>query len=87
MRYFPSQHLRDIRDLTDCNNHTDAVWLLAQILGDKKGLEITKALFTIQRVYGSTPEGAIQIRNETLNRLLQISANEFKNYDQIRASF
>ena len=50
MRYFPSQHLRDIRDLTDCNNHTDAVWLLAEILGDKKGLEITKALFTIQRV-------------------------------------
>lgn len=87
MRYFPSQHLRDIRDLTDCNNHTDAVWLLAEILGDKQGLEITKALFTIQRVYGSTPEGAIQIRNETLHRLLQISANEFKNYDQIRASF
>ena len=87
MRYFPSQHLKDIRELTDCNNHTDAVWLLAEILGDKKGLEITKALFTIQRHYGSTPEGAIQIRNETLNRLLQISANEFKNYDQIRASF
>ena len=87
MRYFPSQHLRDIRELTDCNNHTDAVWLLAEILGDKKGLEITKALFTIQRVYGSTPEGAIQIRNETLHRLLQISANEFKNYDQIRAAF
>ncbi|MBO00987.1 MAG: hypothetical protein CL438_10050 [Acidimicrobiaceae bacterium] len=87
MRYFPSQHLKDIRDLTDCNNHTDAVWLLAEILGDKKGLEITKALFTIQRVYGSTPEGAIQIRNETLHRLLQISANEFKNYDQIRAAF
>jgi len=74
---FPESTLAEIRELIEANNHNDAVFVLAEVLQNKKGVKIMIHLSAICEVYGETPEALISIRNDVLNELLQIAADYY----------
>ena len=79
-RYFPESTLKEISELTEANNHNDAVLVLAQVLQNKKGIDIMLALSAICKEYGETPKPLIEIRSEVLNELLRF-ANAYYDSD------
>ena len=65
--FFPESTLKEITELVEANNHNDAVFVLAEVLQNKKGVKIMIHLSAICEVYGETPEALISIRNDVLN--------------------
>ena len=75
--FFPESTLKEIKELVEANNHNDAVFVLAEVLQNKKGVKIMIHLSAICAVYGETPEALISIRNDVLHELLQIAADYY----------
>jgi len=75
--FFPESTLKEIKELVEANNHNDAVFVLAEVLQNKKGVKIMIHLSAICEVYGETPEALISIRNDVLHELLQIAADYY----------
>jgi|TARA_R100001244_G_scaffold130314_1_gene102371 hypothetical protein len=86
-KYFPSENLEKIKELTDINDHNEAVLILAQVLNSRRGLTVMSGIFAIYQAYGHMPEGLITIRNDLLKKMLTIADNTFANSDQLRGAF
>jgi hypothetical protein len=86
-KYFPSENLEKIKELTDINDHNEAVLILAQVLNSRRGLTVMSGIFAIYQAYGHMPEGLISIRNDLLKKMLTIADNTFANSDQLRGAF
>jgi hypothetical protein len=86
-KYFPSENLEKIKELTDINDHNEAVLILAQVLNSQRGLTVMSGIFAIYQAYGHMPEGLITIRNDLLKKMLTIADNTFANSDQLRGAF
>ena len=85
---FPESTLKEITELVEANNHNDAVFVLAEVLQNKKGVKIMIHLSAICEVYGETPEALISIRNDVLNELLQIAADYYdSDISELRNAF
>jgi len=86
--FFPESTLAEIRELVEANNHNDAVFVLAEVLQNKKGVKIMIHLSAICEVYGETPGALIAIRNDVLNELLQIAADYYdSDISELRSAF
>ena len=86
--FFPESTLKEITELVEANNHNDAVFVLAEVLQNKKGVKIMIHLSAICEVYGETPEALISIRNDVLNELLQIAADYYdSDISELRNAF
>ena len=86
--FFPESTLKEITELVEANNHNDAVFVLAEVLQNKKGVKIMIHLSAICKVYGETPEALISIRNDVLNELLQIAADYYdSDISELRNAF
>ena len=86
--FFPESTLKEITELVEANNHNDAVFVLAEVLQNKKGVKIMIHLSAICEVYGETPEALNSIRNDVLNELLQIAADYYdSDISELRNAF
>tara|TARA_R100001129_G_scaffold185889_1_gene175568 strand:+ start:2219 stop:2506 length:288 start_codon:yes stop_codon:yes gene_type:complete len=86
--FFPESTLKEIKELVEANNHNDAVFVLAEVLQNKKSVKIMIHLSAICEVYGETPEALISIRNEVLTELLQIATDYYdSDISELRNAF
>ena len=86
-KYFPVENLEKIKELTDINDHNEAVLILAQVLNSRKGQSVMSGIFAIYQAYGHMPEGLISVRNDLLKKLLIIGDAPFANSEQVRGAF
>tara|TARA_B100001250_G_C19733500_1_gene759670 strand:- start:1001 stop:1285 length:285 start_codon:yes stop_codon:yes gene_type:complete len=85
--YFPESALKDIEELTSINNHNDAVFVLAEIMENRKGIKIMFNIGAICEAYGETPAQLISLRNAVLNELLLIAEGIYANSSLIKEAF
>jgi len=76
-----------IKGYTDTNNHTRAVSLLAQKLGDKKSVKKLKAIDDYHKIQGDMPMELITLRNKIQKDLLNVAKRKFSNFAALQSAF
>lgn len=81
--------VRNIRDLTAHNNHTDAVILLAQILKNKSAEKALSGVVAIDNFFGGPTQDLLKVRDQIFRELLDDIRHVVtkEDYDLIKSSF
>tara|TARA_B100000809_G_scaffold233894_1_gene250954 strand:- start:11 stop:616 length:606 start_codon:yes stop_codon:yes gene_type:complete len=87
VKEFPQSDIDKIYKLTDRNDHTGSIKLLAKLMGLKKEVKIMDSIKSIHRIEGHMSPNLIKYRTEIMTRCLAVAKKKYSNAMDIHGAF
>ena len=73
-RKVPTKDIKLLEKMTDYNDHTGALILIAKLVGDKKQVETLEHISALHKIYGSMVQPLITLRNYSRDQLYKAAS-------------